>query len=111
MLRYREAPAFRTSHSYRRGFGPRENHPAQWGKLEVHRHLELLDGAGKPYCAVAVHSTRRSRDGWTYNVAELRERPEWVGYFHNAATGERLMHKGTDGALELQAAFNLHHVL
>jgi hypothetical protein len=110
VLRWRPVAAFPVSHTYPPGEGPRDHHPARWGKLEVHRFGRVHDPSGKPVCTVAVHSTRRSRDGWSYNVVELASEPKWAGYFHHGPTGQRIMHRGSH-APELEQAFDLHHLM
>jgi hypothetical protein len=111
MFRWRDVPRPPKSHIYEPGTSPAEHHPAQWPRLELHRFGELLDESGQARCSVAVHSTRRSRDGWSYNVVESLQRPTWVAYFHHAATGQRLKHAATEDAIAIEAALDIHQLL
>lgn len=82
---WQEAASFVDRHLYPAGAGPKDVHPKAFGKLERHwygRHGDLV---------VAVHSTERRKDGWSYNVAIERDRPEWLGWFHHV-TGRRIRH-------------------
>lgn len=112
-LRWKPVPRWERGHAYPPGKGPQAVHPAQWGKLERHAYGAVFDPIDpeRPICLVAVHSTQRSPDGWTYNVAELANRPSWAAWFHHGPTGQRVMHKSTDDAATLERAFDLHRVL
>jgi hypothetical protein len=108
---WKDEPAFLTRWKYGPGEAPEDHHPAGWPKMEVHRYGKLFErGTGNPYWSVAVHSTRRARNGWTYNVAELKARPVWIAYFHHAATGQRVQHAMSENALALAQAFGLYRV-
>lgn len=104
MFRWEDLPPFPKGAVYAPGASPAEHHPAQWGKLERHRY-GCLSGPGGAW-RVVVHSTRRSRDGWTYNVVELEAGPMWVSYFHNQA-GDRIEHARSGNAGELAQALSV----
>jgi hypothetical protein len=88
-------PSFVVAHTYPAGGAPGDEHPPGWGPLVVRRcaRFGLVD--------VVVHSTERRRDGWSYNVAEQRDVPAWVGYYHHAGTGKRLRAANSPNALPL----------
>ena len=111
-MRWQDVPAFLTRHVYELGESPREHHPAQWGKLELHSYGRLYGSDGHPMWTVAVHSTRRSRDGWTYNVVELQARAVWVAYFHHGKTNQRIRHAASGrNWQQLARAFGLLEVV
>lgn len=110
--RWKDAPGFLTRWKYGPGEAPEDHHPQAWPKLEVHRYGSLIDRSdGMPRWTLAVHSTRRARNGWTYNVVELKSRPVWVAYFHHHQTGQRVQHARSAGARELAATFGLFQVV
>lgn len=104
MFRWEPLAPFQRAAVYAPGAAPGDYHPAQWGKLERHRYGRLSSPEGA--FRVAVHSTRRSRDGWTYNVAELGEAPMWVSYFHNQR-GDRIEHARSGNAERLAQALSV----
>jgi len=112
-LYWRDVPRWEIGYAYAPGMGPAAHHPAQWGKLAFHRYGAVFDpiDPAVPLCMVAVHSTERSNDGWTYNVAELANRPGWAAWFHHGPTGQRVLHKSADEAATLERAFDLHHIV
>jgi hypothetical protein len=110
-MRWKDVPAFLTRHVYALGESPRENHPAQWPKLDKRRYGQLYGSNGERWWTVAVASTGRSRDGWTYNVAELQARPVWVGYFHHGPTNQRIKHADSGAsAQQLAQAFGIYEL-
>lgn len=94
-MSWQELAPFDVAHLYQPGQAPADEHPPAWGKLELQRY-GVLDGT-----ALVVRSTRRRKDGWSYNVAEERDRPAWVGYYHHKPTGRRLRAANSGNALEL----------
>lgn len=86
---------FVVGHQYAPGQSPRDAHPERYGPMVSHRCC-IIDGV-----AVVVHSTKRLRDGWSYNVVEQRDQPCWVGYYHHAPTGKRLRAANSPNALQL----------
>ena len=110
-LRWKDVPAFLTRHVYELGHSPREHHPSQWPKLESHRFGQLFGSHGERLWTLEVASTRRSLDGWTYNVAELQARPVWVGYFHYGPTNQRIKHADSGpNARQLAEAFGIYEL-
>jgi hypothetical protein len=105
MFRWQPLEPFQRSAIYSPGASPADHHPAQWGKLEHHCYGALHGPAAR--LRVAVHSTRRSRDGWTYNVAELAGAPMWVSYFHNLQNGARIEHARSANAEQLAQALSV----
>ena len=99
MLHWTETPPFEVAHLYPKGKAPGDEHPPAWGKLELRRY-GIAEGT-----AVVVYSTRRRRDGWSYNVVEERDRPAWVGYYHHAPTGRRIRAANSPNAMQLAQLF------
>lgn len=100
-MKWKPAPAFEDRHPYEPGDGPRDVHPRVFGKLERHWF-----GQQPPGLVVAVHSTRRRPDGWSYNVAIERDRPEWCAWFHHRE-GSRILHANSPGAVRLARLFRV----
>jgi hypothetical protein len=88
-------PDFVVGHTYPEGKGPSDEHPERYGKMVAHRCYRI-DGV-----EVVVHSTERQRDGWSYNVAEQRDRPAWVGFYHHKPSGRRVRAANSPNALML----------
>ena len=101
-------PRFERAPVYAEGASPAEHHPAQWPRLEVHRYGLLIAPQGR--WRVAVHSTRRSIDGWTYNVVEMANAPMWVSYFHHLQRGDRVEHARSANAQPLAEALSVHRL-
>lgn len=110
MFRWKALPRFATSHAYPEGAGPADHHPPQWPRLERYSWGQVLDAQGRSQCTVAVASTPRSRDGWTYNVVELKQLPIWVSYFHHT-NGQRVEHARSEDAQPLAEIFGIHRTL
>jgi hypothetical protein len=112
-LLWKETGRWEHAFAYPPALDPARFHPKQWGKLERHSYGAVYDPIDpqRPLCMCAVHSTERSADGWSYNLAELANRPCWAAWFHHAPTGQRVLHKSTDDAATLERAFDLHHVM
>jgi hypothetical protein len=68
---------------------PGENHPRGYGTLKPDA-IYMTNGV----YTIALRSTPRRKDGWSYNVVTCFERPFWFGYFHHW-TGARVRHSGT----------------
>jgi hypothetical protein len=102
----RHTAPFEVAHRYQPGQAPRDHHPAQWGRLERTRYLEL----GEKRWRVVVRSTARRHDGWSFNVIEMADFPSWVSYWHNGKSGVRVQsHRSGDAvAGQLAQAFELH---
>lgn len=102
-MTWKRAADFLVRHVYPQGEAPQEHHPKGYGKLAT-VSFYYDDRTGNQ---VAVRSTRRRPDGWSYNVALQREYPEWVGYFHHAPSGRRVLHSSSRGAVWLARVFGL----
>jgi hypothetical protein len=98
---WQDVPAFLVRHVYAAGEAPRDHHPHGWGRLEFHRFGKLGNG-----WHVAVHSTKRRKDGWSFNVVELEARPIWVAYYHHAPTDKRVREANSPNALHLAQVFD-----
>lgn len=82
---------FRERHAYPPGQAPADVHPALYGPLLRHDYGVIND----PWiqdAAVAVHSSARRGDGWSHHVVQMQAWPAWLGYFHHAGTGRRIIH-------------------
>lgn len=100
-MRWQPLAPFAVRHAYPAGQDPRDDHPPGWGKLELHSYGAIQGG-----WHVAVHSTRRRADGWSFNVAELQSQPMWLSYFHHLPTGKRLRVANSPNALQLAQEFD-----
>lgn len=87
--RWEPTAAWIARHVWPKGESPRENHPEGYGKLEFHDY-GLASNEHVHGMPVAVHSTKRRKDGWSYHVVEVQHWPIWVSYYHHAATGKRI---------------------
>lgn len=99
-MRWSALEAFEVVHEYPPGQSPGENHPSAYGRLEHARFMS--DGQW----SIAVRSTGRRHDGWSYNVVTCREHPWWFSYFHHERFG-RVRHSGTCPPSRVEQQWNM----
>lgn len=87
--RWTPVAAWPDRHAYPEGQAPRDAHAAAYGPMVAHRY-GLVSAPQITDAVVAVHSTARRSDGWSYVLVQLQAWPAWVTYFHHAPTGRRV---------------------
>ena len=88
-MRWTRVPAFLLRWSYPAGKGP----------FDQRATLRLYGGplrrdfwTSSESSGVRVSSTPSRRDGWSYNVVEMKSSPVWLAYFSHR-NGMRLLHR------------------
>lgn len=76
-------------HAYPEGQAPRDVHAEAYGPMVDHRY-GMVDEPRMRHTVVAIHSTARRSDGWSYVLVQLQAWPAWLTYFHHAPTGRRV---------------------
>lgn len=104
-MTWEPATAFAASHDYPPLQAPGDNHPRAYGPLQQAARF-MTDGR----YTIAVRSTARRSDGWSYNVVTCRESAWWFSYFHNARTGKRVRYSGTAPASSVERSWGLEQV-
>jgi hypothetical protein len=101
-MRFVPCAPFKVAHVYKPGQSPKDEHPPKWPPLK--RELTRFGTVGG--VAVVVRSTPRRKDGWSYNVAEERDRAAWIGYYHHGPSGRRIRAANSPNAMELAQLFD-----